>query len=410
MDDDDGFRNRCREFLDEHATGSAANELHDDPRGNNALVIARAFQRALFDAGLAGLSLPCELGGQGLTVEHERIWRHEAAGYPLVTEELSISLGNCLPVIVEYGTEFQKRRHVAAALAGRHVFCQMFSEPEAGSDVASLRTRAVRDGNGWELCGQKVWTTLAHVAEFGIVLARTDPEETKHHGLSLFIVDLALPGVTVRPIHQIDGGMHFNEVFFDKVRLGAEALIPPENDGWRLASTMLQYQRVARGVGQIDGIRHEMADQLITEARRRGLIDCPQLRQELMGLYTAEVCRSLIALRTRAALDACGSPGPGGSLPKLASALIAARYGDLALRVVGPESVAWASASEPEPSSEHSGDFWAREALFSTSMSISGGTSEIQRNIIGERVLGLAREPAVDHDMPFSRLVSATAQ
>ncbi len=402
------FRARCRAFLDEHALGSPAQELDGDPRGDRALALARQFQGALFDAGLAGLSLPKQFGGQGLTDRHERIWREEASHYPLITEELSISLGNCLPVIVEFGTDEQKHRHIAATLAGRHVLCQMFSEPEAGSDVASLRSRAVSTGDGWSLTGQKVWTTLAHVAEYGIVLARTDPEQPKHRGLSLFIVDLNAPGVEVRPIHQIDGGRHFNEVFFNDVLLSPSALIPPENGGWRLASAMLHYQRVARGTGQFDGIRHDRTDQLLVEARRRDLVDDPVVRQDLMKLYTAEVCRSLVALRARAAMEASGEPGPGGSLPKLAGAMIAADYRDLALRLVGPSSVAWSDGADGTAEASAAGDYWAREALFAVSMSISGGTSEIQRNIIGERVLGLPREPAPDRHIPFADLVVAS--
>lgn len=395
------FRDRCRAFLEENATGAATEVILDDVRGDAALAAARAFQEKLFDAGLAGLAMPVEYGGQGLSTEHEQIWREEASKYPLMTEELSISLGNCLPVILEFGTHEQKLRHVKEAIAGRQVFCQMFSEPEAGSDVAAVRSKAIRDGDGWLLTGQKVWTTLAHVAEFGIALARTDPNLPKHGGLSMFIVDFGLPGVEIRPIHQIDGGMHFNEVFFDEVRLGPEALIPPEQEGWRIATALMGYQRVARGTGQMDGVQHERADQLIAEARQRGKAQDPRIRQELVELYTAEVCRSLIALRTRAAMDAGRPPGPGGSLPKLAGASIAARYSALAMRLVGPASVAW-DRSEPADAGA-GGEYWAREATFAVSMSISGGTSEIQRNIIGERVLGLPREPAVDRDVPFNK-------
>ena len=390
------FRFRCRAFLDQHASETASALLDDDPRGGAALAVAREFQGQLFAAGLAGLNLPSEYGGQGLGPAYELIWRQEASNYPLMTEELSISLGNCLPVIVEFGTATQKQRHIAGAISGQQVFCQMFSEPEAGSDVASVRARAIRDGDRWILTGQKVWTTLAHVAEFGIVLARTDPTQPKHRGLSMFIVDLHLPGIEVRPIHQIDGGMHFNEVFFNDVELDADALIPPAEEGWRIASAMLRYQRVARGAGQIDGVQHERADQLRGELRQRGGAHDAIHRQELAALYSAEVCRSLIALRTRSALEAGQPPGPGGSLPKLAGAMIAAQHRELALRVVGPESVAW------EQTSTGDGESWARDALFATSMSISGGTSEIQRNIIGERVLGLPREPMVDKDRPFA--------
>ena len=394
--DDAQFRLRCRAFLDEHAAGDASAGLDEAPRGDAALAVARSFQSKLFAAGLAGLTLPVTYGGQGLDPKYEHLWREEASQYPLMTEELSISLGNCLPVIIEFGTHAQKQRHIAAAISGEHVYCQMFSEPEAGSDVASVRAKALRDGDSWILSGQKVWTTFAHVAEFGIVLARTDPSQPKHRGLSMFIVDLRLPGVDVRPIHQIDGGKHFNEVFFDNVVLDADALLPPADEGWRLASAMLRYQRVARGAGQSDGVQHKGADRLIAELHQRTAEADSVHRQDLVKLYTAEVCKSLVALRTRAAIASGQSPGPGGSLPKLAGAIIAAQNRETAMRIVGAEAVAW----EATPSGTE--DHWAEEALFATSMSISGGTSEIQRNIIGERVLGLPREPSVDRDRPFA--------
>jgi alkylation response protein AidB-like acyl-CoA dehydrogenase len=391
----DEFRARCRAFLTEHATTEPA-EGEEDPRGDLGLAAAREFQASLYDAGLAGLSYPKEYGGQGLPEEYDLAWREEAARFPLMTRPLSISHGMCLPMLNEYGTAGQRAAHQARVIRADEVWCQMFSEPGAGSDVASLQTGAVRDGDEWILNGQKVWTTLAHLCDRGIIIARTDPHQPKHRGISMFIVDMRAPGVEIRPIHQIDGGMRFNEIFFTDVRVPIDHQLGPLNEGWRLATAMLMYERVAIGTGQQGGVRHERSDDLIEEARARGRSEDPRIRQDLMRLYADEVCMSLMGLRTRAEVEAGRTPGPGGSLGKLAGARIAARYRDLSLAIVGPAAVAWEGGG--------TGGGWARGALTTLSSSIAGGTNEIQRNIIGDRVLGLPREPSVDKDLPFREL------
>ena len=392
----DDFRLRCRTFLAEHATRIDVSE-GDDPRAEKALAAAKLFQGALVEAGLSGLTYPTKYGGQGLSGAHERVWREEAGTFPVMTRQLSISHGMALPMLNEYGSDEQRSTYQAKVIGAEEVWCQMFSEPGAGSDVASLQSRAVLDGDEWILNGQKVWTTLAHVCERGLIIARTDLDQPKHRGISMFILDMNAPGVEIRPIHQIDGGMRFNEVFFTDVRIPADHQIGPINEGWRLATAMLMYERVAIGGGQSLGINHDRADLLIKEAKRRGKLDDSVLRQELMKLYAAEVCQSLIGMQTRAALQAGKTPGPGGSLGKLAGANIAATYRGLSLGVVGVEGVAWESNSR-----------WATEALGTFASGIAGGTDQIQRNIIGERVLGLPREPSVDKDLPFRDLTVGT--
>ncbi len=411
----DTFRARCVAFLDEHAT-EAPPEGDADPRGEIGLRTARDFQAELYDAGLAGLSYPVEYGGRGLPDEYEAIWREEASRHPLMTRQLSISHGMCLPMLNEYGSDEQRSAYQAKVIRGDEVWCQMFSEPGAGSDVASLQTRAVRDGDEWILNGQKVWTTLAHLCDRGIVIARTDPEQPKHRGISMFIIDMRAPGVDIRPIHQIDGGMRFNEIFLTDVRVPADHQIGPLNEGWRLATAMLMYERVAIGTGQQGGITHERADRLMAEAASRGRSDDPVIRQDLMRLYTAEVCQSLMAARTRADVEAGKTPGPGGSLGKLTGARIAGLYRDLSRAIVGLPAIAWdpvregardgASGGGDGPAADDGtgGGRWAKEAVGTFSSGIAGGTNEIQRNIIGERVLGLPREPSVDKDLPFREL------
>ncbi len=397
-DESAAFRQRCIDFLEQHATGI---HLHGDPdpRAEKRLLAAKEFQGKLADAGLAGLQYPAEYGGQGLTKAHDKIWRECYAQYPYMTSELTISHGMCLPMLAEYGTHEQKAAYLADNIAARTVWCQMFSEPGAGSDVASLQSRAVRDGDEWILNGQKVWTTLAHLCDYGIIIARTDPEQPKHAGISMFIVDMKSPGIEIRPIHQIDGGLHFNEIFFTDVRIPAENLVGDLNNGWRLATAMLMYERVAIGGGSTDGVTHAGADALIAEARTRGLLDEPVVRDDLMKLYVQESVKSMNSLRSRAELKAGKTPGPAGSLGKLQGTLVGYLMRDLSMRIVGADSVAWA---------DEGGQRWAHQSIRIMGGGIAGGTNEIQKNIIGDRVLGLPRDISVDKNLPFKDLKVGT--
>ena len=392
--EDDAFRARCRAFLDEHATGVALGG-RPDPRGELRLRSAQHFQKALAAAGLAGLTLPSQYGGAGLTKAHEKVWREEYSRYPNMTYDLLISHGMCLPMMAEYGTHDQKSAYLARIISAEDVWCQMFSEPGAGSDVASLQTRAERDGDEWIINGQKVWTTLAHLCDYGIIIARTDPEVPKHAGISMFIVPMDAEGVEVRPIHQIDGGTHFNEVFFTDARVGAGNLLGDLNNGWRMATAMLMYERVAIGSGTTGGISTDRTDRLIGECRKRGLESDRALRQKLMQLRILETCLSLVAMRTRAELKAGRTPGPGGSIGKLATVQIADLHTEVSMAIAGASGVAWDDEADAH---------WQRQALTSLQAGIAGGTSEIQRNIIGDRVLGLPRDIGVDRGVPFKDL------
>jgi len=386
-DEAEAFRERCRAFLSEHAKPGARRDLE----------AARSFQAALAEAGLAGLTYDTEFGGAGLTLEHERIFRQVAQEFPAMTGELVISHGMCLPVLNEFGTDEQKRRYMPDNIAARTVWCQMFSEPGAGSDVASLQTRADRDGDEWVLNGQKVWTTLAHRSDYGVIVARTDPEQPKHAGISMFIVDLKAPGVEIRPIHQIDGGSHFNEVFFTDVRIPANNLLGEMNNGWRQATAMLMYERVAIGSMGSGAISQPMYDLLLGAAKATGRLDDPVIRDELMKVYAMETTKSLVAMRTRAELKAGKAPGPGGSLGKLYSSVISWRFREIAMEIAGAGSQAW------EPG-DALGQMMQSVVLNSFQAGIAGGTDEIQRNIIGDRVLGLPRDISVDTKVPFREL------
>jgi alkylation response protein AidB-like acyl-CoA dehydrogenase len=376
---------------------------HAKPVARRDIETTKEFQGKLAQAGLAALTFATEFGGAGLTPEHERIWRAVAQEFPMMNADLVISHGMCLPVLNEFGTEEQKRRFMPDNIAARTVWCQMFSEPGAGSDVASLQTKAERDGDEWILNGQKVWTTLAHVSDYGILIARTDPEQPKHAGISMFVLPMDAPGVEIRPIHQIDGGRHFNEVFFTDVRIPADHLLGEYNNGWRQATAMLMYERVAIGSAGSGSINQPMYNVLHSAAERAGRVDDPVVRDQLMEIYSMETTKSLVAMRTRAEMKAGKAPGPGGSLGKLYGSVIAWRFREIAMEIAGPASQAWDPDDEKAASLQ-------QQVVGSFSSSIAGGTDEIQRNIIGDRVLGLPRDISVDRGVPFNELKVGTAR
>jgi alkylation response protein AidB-like acyl-CoA dehydrogenase len=308
MSDEGAFRERVRAFLAANATKRV--ELGEVP----AYVprdVGQGFQLLLADAGLAGLTVPTEYGGAGLTKRHAEVFHEEAAEYWLPTGLFTITIGMCVPVLLEFGTEEQKRAHIPAMLRGTEIWCQMFSEPEAGSDVASLKMRAELDGDEWVLNGQKIWTSSAHYASFGMCVARTDPTLPKHQGLSMFIVPMATSGVDVRPLILLTGEHSFNEVFCTDVRIARDALVGEVNGGWRCAIAMLMNERVALGASG-NSLVSGRADVLIEAARQAGRTHDPVLRQELADLHIREEVLRYIALRVRSAVEgaAFGAVGP----------------------------------------------------------------------------------------------------
>ena len=315
MPDLDEFRARSRAFLEENAEPLMIDGK--DERDNQSVAHSRRFLKALSEAGLAGLAYDTEYGGAGLDKTYERAWREVYARFPDCSGAFTISHGMCLPMLNEFGTEEQKREFMPRAISGEDMWCQMFSEPGAGSDVASLQTKAMKDGDQWIINGQKVWTTLAHHSNYGIVIARTDPEVVKHAGISMFIVDMRDPAIEIRPIHQIDGGKHFNEVFFTDLAIPADWILGEYNAGWKQATAMLMYERVAIGTGSKSGITTPNYKRLRDQAVKLGRQDDPVVRQGLMKVYSEEVAKSLVSMRTRAEMKAGKAPGPGGSLGKL---------------------------------------------------------------------------------------------
>jgi alkylation response protein AidB-like acyl-CoA dehydrogenase len=399
------FRVRAKGWLAENAPRRKTRSAEDDeatPDGEMGPVAAgRAFQAKLFDAGFAGITWPKEYGGQGLSNEYQRAFTDEAGDYELPTGVYTIGLGMVMPTMLEFGTEEQKRRYVAKALRGEEIWSQLFSEPGAGSDVASLQMRADRDGDEWLLTGQKVWTTGAHYSDFGAVIARTNREKPKHRGITMFLIDFKAPGVDVRPLRQINGSSSFNEVFFNEVRVPATDVLGQVDEGWRAAIAMLMNERVAIGAG--GGARRGSGgiDPMVKLAKERGVLGDPIVRQGLADVYIRQRIMGFIGLRTRAALKAGKAPGPEGSIAKLAGALLARRSSDLAIAIAGAGGQAWAA-------NDAKGSRWSMAVLTAPASRIAGGTDEVQRNIIGERVLALPKEPQVDRDIPFKDLLVGT--
>jgi alkylation response protein AidB-like acyl-CoA dehydrogenase len=381
------FRERARSWL-------AANVPTSD---TDELAVAKRFQAAMHDAGFAGITWPTAYGGQGLGEPAQLAFNDVAKDFDLPTRPFIIGMGMCGPTIVDLGTDEQKSRYLPPLLRGEEIWCQLFSEPGAGSDVASLQTRAVADGDGWVLDGQKVWTTLAQLADFGAVLARTNPDVPKHKGLTMFIVDMHAPGVEVRPLRDMSGRAPFNEVFFENVRLDPDSVIGTVGGGWPAAVTMLGHERVSIGTTVARRSDPLAFSVLAEDARANGLLDEQAVRTELAELYARQRALQLFTARLRQEANAGRPPGARGSVAKLVGALNSAFAVGVAGTVGGPSVVA--AAQDDEHAIER-----ALAINGIPAAAIAGGTNEIQRNIIGERVLGLAKEPSVDRDVPFREL------
>ena len=347
---------------------------------------------------------PRQLAEGGLVAPHwPRPWGLEASPVHqlLIDEELTragirrpvntIGTGWAGPTIIAAGTEAQKERYLFPMLAAEEIWCQLFSEPDAGSDLASLTTRAVRDGDCYVVAGQKVWTSFAHVARFGILLARTDPAAPLRHGISYLICPMDAPGVTVRPIVEMTGVHNFNEVFLDEVRIPAENLVGRENEGWPLAKVTLANERVSlSSEGAIWG-RGPTAATLLEVVRDAGGCADPVLRQELAGLFSEAEMLRVLRLRSIAALVAGRDPGPETSVRKALADDHGRRIMSLAKRLAGTAGI----LSGPGPCGVND-PVWSFGFLFSPALTIGGGTAEIQRNIVAERVLGLAQDPGAE--------------
>jgi alkylation response protein AidB-like acyl-CoA dehydrogenase len=337
----------------------------------------RRWQARLAEERWVGLHWPEEYGGRGASPVQVAIFNAEyaRARAPQLVNRVGLNLAG--PTLLAHGTAEQKARWLARILTAEEIWCQLFSEPDAGSDLASLTTNAMPADDGWLLSGQKVWTSYATHARWGICLARTDPEAPKHKGISYFVVDMQAPGIDVRPLTQITGEAEFNEVFLDEVFVPADHLVGDLNQGWAVANTTLAHERGTNFPFKEQVVHEVYLGELWSEAARRGKLDEPQVVDQLAQAYVELAVLRLHNWRTLSRLARGAEPGPESSWVKLAWTDLTQHLSDAALDVVDPESPLWGK--------------WQRQWLWSKAASIAGGTSEIQRTIIGDRILGLPR-------------------
>jgi alkylation response protein AidB-like acyl-CoA dehydrogenase len=395
--DEAAYRSHVRNLLERHAGDLLRLEPGQegvDARRHEAEM--RTTQRVLAEAGLIGVTWPREYGGQGGTLVQQAIVAQELARARVPGLINHIGIGMCGPTVIAHGSQDQRDRYLARLLRADDVWCQLFSEPASGSDLAALRTTAVRDGEDWVVNGQKVWTTLAHVADYGILLTRTDPDRPKHAGLTMFVVDMHAPGVTVRPLRQMGGQADFNEVFFDDVRIPDSERLGEPGEGWRVALTTLMNERVA--IGGAGGDIGPPVEAFVQHARER----LPALDAERQVLARQAVGRAVVAAlaarytgyRRLTVLSQGGVPGPEASAGKLAATDAARLVADAGVRLLGDDAVD-AAASDGD-------DRWQRSQAWLPGIAIAGGTDQVLRNILGERVLGLPPEPRNDKTAAFS--------
>ncbi|MGH2875750.1 MAG: acyl-CoA dehydrogenase family protein [Solirubrobacteraceae bacterium] len=366
------FRDELRAWFDAHEPGP-----EPDGDGDAHYAWRRDYQRLLARDGWAAVHWPERYGGRGATLMESAIFFEELgrAGAPMMANVLGLLLAG--PTIMTYGTPEQQDRYLGPILTAEEIWCQGFSEPDAGSDLASLKTRATHSGDGWVVSGQKVWTSGAQYSKWCMLVARTDPDAPKHRGLTYFLLDMEQDGVQVRPLRQITGSAEFNELFIDGARIPDENVLGGVGNGWKVALTTLMNERA--GLAFFLQVRlRQLLDRLIAQAAERGLLDDPAVAERLGELHLrAEVLR-LTAYRGLTAVQKYGQPGPEGSLTKWMWSDANQRLTQLAADLLGPETL-------------RSGGSWAYELLRARGNSIEGGTTEVLKNIVAERVLGLPK-------------------
>ncbi|HVH19581.1 MAG TPA: acyl-CoA dehydrogenase family protein [Myxococcota bacterium] len=389
-DADARFRAEARAFLEKHARRRrGAGDWSRGPREHTPeaelehFERCRAWQRTLYDGGFAGIPWPREYGGRGGRAAQALIFAEEQEAFDATSGFLAAAIDLVAPALLHHGSEAQRERYLRPLLRGDEVWCQLFSEPDAGSDLAALRTRAVRDGDAFVISGQKLWTSSAQHCDFGILLARTNPDASKHRGITFFLVDMRSPGVLVRPLPTSTGSRHFNEVFFDAVRVPADAVVGALDGGWRVARETLAHESVsigssAHGTGD--------AQALVRIASERGLASDPHVRQQIADVYVRERLLALMRDKLQRAIREGRAPDLDGSVLKIFWAESRVVKDEVGLRLLGADGLL-AGAAAPDAGR------WPEQVLDRYTGTIGGGTLEVHRNGIGERVLGLPREP-----------------
>jgi alkylation response protein AidB-like acyl-CoA dehydrogenase len=400
--EDEAFRAEARAFLQEHAPPRHASEAGEhtmfvigEEEETDMVRRGRAWQRTKYEHGWAGIDWPKEYGGRGGTAVEDGIFRDEEQHFvsPWLTHNLGFGMAGT--TLLRFGNEAQKKRFLPEMLSGDSVWCQLFSEPNAGSDLGGVRTSAVRDGDVFIVNGLKVWSSRANLSDWGLLVARTDFEDTKYRGITVFVLDMRTPGVEVRPIKQLNGSTHFNETFLTDVHIPAENVVGEVHKGWGVALGTLGGER------SIIGSLHAgpQFDELVALARRSGSTDDPVVRQRLAEAYTRIQVLAYLGYRVQTTALKGIAPGPESSITKLFIAEHVNRTGELALDLLG---AAGTLAGDDGP--DHGR--WSFEFLANVAYRIGGGTDEVQRNTIGERVLGLPSEPRVDKGVPFRLIPS----
>jgi alkylation response protein AidB-like acyl-CoA dehydrogenase len=392
--DQAAYRAQVRAWLDEHSSEAPVLEGEGAIEDESEVIAARrAWQGKLAEAGLAGVTWPKDFGGQGMGPIEQVICNQEIARAKVPGILDAIGVGMLGPTIIAHGTDEQKSRYLGPMLHGDEVWCQLFSEPAAGSDLAAVQARARQQEDGsWKLSGQKVWTTNAQFASYGLLLARTDADVPKHKGLTMFIVPMDAPGVTVRGLRQISGEAEFNEVFFDDVSIDADAVVGGVGNGWGTALTTLMFERVTIGLGS-EGLGYNSTRFAAAIAGQPDARRDHEVRKQLGEVASELLAVRFTGYRTLTALQKGQVPGPESGLAKITIVSGAIKAGDLIADVLGPDAL--------DDKSQ-----WSYMISFLPGLKSAGGTEEILRNTVGERVLGLPPAPRLDKGIPFSELRS----
>jgi alkylation response protein AidB-like acyl-CoA dehydrogenase len=383
--DEAAFGARVRDWLAANTTVKAPVRGGDHATEARHVAEGKAYRAALAEAGLAGITVPTQYGGAGLSIVADGTFARAVRGRESFEDVFGIGTGMCVPVLLTLGTEEQKNRYIASLMRGEAIWCQLFSEPDAGSDLASLRTKAAKQDDGtWLVSGQKVWTTYAHHADFALMLARTDPDAPKHAGITMFVVDMHAAGITARPLRQSTGDSEFNEVFLDEVRLPADAVMGEVNGGWHAATVMLMNERVTIGrepLSQSPPVDFAKLRQLIID---RGFTEDTAATARLADVFLLERGLQLLGHKVAAGLKVGTDPGPFASISKLGAAQLARLTTEIAYDLAGPSGGAW-DADDAEAG------VWSYSVLFAPALGIAGGTDQIQKTIIADRLLGLPK-------------------
>ena len=395
------FRQTCKKWLEENAEPKTAYDKEKSFANIDNLESAKNWQKKKYDAGWAMLHWPKEYGGIAASAIERIIWAEEESKFDVPKGIFEIGLGMCGPVMMEYATEEQKSRYLPSMAEGNEIWCQLFSEPSAGSDVAGLRSKAVQNGDEWVINGQKVWTSGAHFSDYGILVVRHDPNLDKHKGMTFFFVDMKSPGIEVKPIKQITGGSSFNEVYFTDVVIPDSQRLGARGDGWKVAITTLMNERLA--VGDADGADVEEAFKWAKTQDDSGeaLINNRAARESIADWYCEANGLKNTKLRTMSALSKGQTPGPEASITKIVSANKLQDIGNF-----GIDSLDMAGMLKPEDSDvlKFQGAW-----LGAPGLRIAGGTDEILKNVIAERVLGLPQDIRADKNVAFKDIPSGNS-